>query len=102
MAPNGLTFGRMVDGGKAGKLAAEYRKVVGTAATQYDVKHGLGFVPAWAILVLVTNSDGSDPALILRHARYDKWSASEITVRFTAVTGGTTGTEMWLLIGGER
>lgn len=102
MAQDALTFGVMRDGARAGKMRAEYRKVVGTAVATYRVPHGLGFIPAWAMLLGAKNSSGTAQRLVMSWENYDKWSATEITVGFSAVVGGTAGTEMWLLIGGER
>lgn len=102
IAPGGLTFGKLVDGGPVGKFKAEYRKVVGTTSATYKVPHGLGFVPAWAQLVACTNS-GGDVNLCPTTRNYDKWTATEIEVRVDVVgVGGTAGTVMWWMIGGER
>lgn len=102
MAPQGLTFGRMVDGGKAGKFAAEYRKVACTAAAFYNVPHNLGFVPAWFIVVAQSNANTPSNYNWASPFEYDKWTASEIRIRVGNLLGGLAGTEMWLLIGGER
>lgn len=102
MAPQGLTFGRMVDGGFAGKFAAQYRKVAGTAATTYNIPHSLGFVPAWCLLVAYDNTNTPNTFLVAGPNQYDKWTASEIRVRVNAIIGGIAGSQMWFLIGGER
>ena len=73
MAPLGLTFGRMVDGAAAGKHAAEYRKISGTALATYNVPHGLGFVPAWAILVHYVNPGNPATHMNMAPFEYDKW-----------------------------
>lgn len=102
MAPQGLSFGKMVDGGFAGKLAAQYRKVALTAAVTYNVPHDLGFIPAWFMLVAQTNSNSPANYCWAAPYEYEKWTASEIRIRVGFILGGLAGTEMWLLIGGER
>ena len=103
MAPDGLTFGRMVDGARAGKIAAEYRKVAGkTGVVEYNVPHGLGFVPAWAILVATHNASSPATLLTAGTVNWEKWTASEIRVKVFAHVGSITDCAMWFLIGGER
>lgn len=102
MAPMGLTFGRMVDGGRAGRFAAEYRKVAGTAATTYNIPHSLGFVPAWAILLGCDEPFGTATVLTGNWFEWGKWTASEIRMRVRAEVGNVQGSTMWFLIGGER
>ena len=101
-APQGITFGKLVDGGFAGKMAVQYRRVGATAATTYNIPHSLGFVPAWCILVATHNS-GTPATLIVAGANeYDKWTASEIRMRVNLVIGALAGTELWFMVGGER
>lgn len=102
MAEGGLTFGKLVDGGKVGKFAAEYRKVAGTAAGTYLIPHGLGFVPAWAMLVAYDNTSTPNTLLVAGPNEYDKWTATEVRVRAFAVVGSVAGAAMWFMIGGER
>lgn len=102
IAPSALTFGKMVDGGKAGKMAAEYRKVVGTTATTYNIPHKLGFLPAWCILVCCIEPEGTSTVLSASAYQYDKWTSSEVRVRVAASPGNQKGAIMWFLIGGER
>lgn len=103
MAPDGLTFGRMVDGGRAGKFAAEYRKVAGRVGVlEYNVPHGLGFVPAWAILVATHNASTPTTVIVANTNGWEKWTASEIRVKVFAAAGNVAETTMWFLIGGER
>ena len=102
-APQGLTFGKMVDGGFAGKFSAQYRKVaLNATATVYNVSHGLGYVPAGFLLVSQTNSFTPANAVWASSFEYDKWTASEIRIKVGLIVGSVAGTELWLLILGER
>lgn len=102
MAPDGLTFGKMVDGGRVGRFAAEYRKVAGSTATVYNIPHGLGFVPAWCMLLGCEEPIGTPTILSANWHEWEKWTASEVRMRVRADLGNTTGTRMWFVIGGER
>lgn len=102
MAPGGLTFGKLVDGGPVGKMKGEYRKVAGTATAFYKIPHGLGFVPAWCQLISCDNPGTPNTNLCASPTAYDKWTATEIQMRVDPVMGGVAGAVMWFMIGGER
>lgn len=102
MAPQGLTFGKMVDFGFAGKFAAQYRKIAGTTAGTYNIAHGLGFVPAWCVLLGCDEATGTTTVLSANWFEWGKWTATEIRMRVRADVGGIAGSTMWFLIGGER
>lgn len=102
IAPQGLTFGKMTDGSFAGKMAAQYRKVAGTAATTYNITHGLGFVPAWCILLGCDEPFGTPTILSSNWFEWGKWTATEVRVRIKADLGNQSGAAMWFLIGGQR
>lgn len=103
MAPGGLTFGKLVDGGRAGKMLAMYRKVAGTASATYNLAHDLGVIPAWAILVASDNPTAAGQNLCASAYQFDKWTATEVRVRVDVVAvGSLPGATMWFLIGGER
>lgn len=101
IAQGAITFGKLSDGGKVGKFAAEYRKVNMTAEKDYKVPHGLGFVPAWA-MVIRTHNANTDTWVYAIEKNYDKWTASEITLALKKIIGSASGNEVWLMIGGER
>lgn len=103
MAPGGLTLGKLVDGGRAGKILAMYRKVVGVnAQSDYNLPHDLGVVPAWAILVATDNQNTPRTVIVANAFQFDKWTATEARVTVSVLVGGLAGTAMWFLIGGER
>ena len=102
-APGGLTFGKLTDGGRVGKMLGEYRKVAGKAGVAvYKVPHGLGFVPAWCQLVASDNPGAPGTNLCASPSSYDKWTATELQMRVDAVMGGVAGATLWFMIGGER
>jgi hypothetical protein len=102
IAKDGLTFGKMVSGGHAGRIAAEYRKVAGTAATTYNIPHSLGFVPAWCILLGCEEPVGTPTVLSANWFEWGKWTATEVRMRLRPDVGNIEGSTMWFLIGGER
>jgi len=102
MAPDGLTFGHMRDGARLGRIASEYRKVAGTGATVYNIPHGLGFIPAWCILLGCDEPFGTATVLTANWFEWEKWTASEVRMRVRAEVGNVSGATMWFLIGGER
>jgi hypothetical protein len=103
MEPGGLTFGRLVDGGRAGKMLAMYRKVAHNGNATYNLAHDLGVVPAWCFLLGCDNTNTPNTVLAANWHEWDKWTASEIRMRVApAILGNAQGSAMWFLIGGER
>jgi hypothetical protein len=103
IAPGGLTFGKLVDGGRAGKLLAEYRKVGNNGSATYNIPHTLGVIPAWCVLLGCDNTSTPNTVLAANWSEYDKWSTTEVRMRIApAILGNATGSAMWFLIGGER
>jgi hypothetical protein len=93
----------MVDGGRAGKMLAVYRKAAGTAASLvYNLQHDLGVVPAWCILLGVDNASTPGTVLAGNWHEWDKWTASEVRMSIATSAGNRAGATMWFLIGGER
>lgn len=104
IAPGGLTFGKMVDGGPVGKTDLRYAALSTKEGTyEYEVKHACGYVPAFAILATSENRQTPKSTYSVSAIERDKWT--DTTIRVTvdiSLAGSLDGGLLWFIIGGHR
>ena len=101
--PRAIGFGKVEHGKDVGMHDAEYRSF-GTKGTQniYEVSHGLGRKPGFAIKVKSVNTQTPVSHYSVEPWNYEKWTENTVTVHVWSITGSLDGGQITLMIGGEQ
>lgn len=104
IAPGGITFGKMVDGGPVGKTDMRYAALTTKSGEwEYEVKHACGYVPAFAILATSENRQTPRTTFSVSAIDRDKWTESTIRIAVDISSAGSMdGGLIWFIVGGHR
>lgn len=91
MQDRGLSFGKAVDGGLAGKHDAVYAVVQANGSATFDVPHQLGRRPEFMILVHTENTQTPGTIVVYSAETPELWTETTARARLDLRSGSLNG-----------